>query len=72
MMSLEQIEKLANNPFYQMSPEEKDMLENSRKQKINVSLVRADSKKKLSTSIGNATVKEIGKLSKAHGDPTSE
>lgn len=72
MKSAEQLEKLSKNPFYKMSNEEKQQLDEAQKQTI-VSSVKIDSKKKESqTSLGSATVKEIGKLEKHSGDPISE
>jgi hypothetical protein len=73
MKSIEQLEKLSSNPFYVMSEDESKVLEESRSQEEDrVSSVTEDNKKKESYSSGNATVKEIGKLDKHHGDPRAE
>lgn len=71
MKTIEQLEKLSGNPFYVMSEEEAARLEESKNQEI-VSSVTEDNKKKESRSRENATVKEIGKLDKYHGDPRAE
>lgn len=72
MKTVEQLQQLSKNPFYKMTEEEKKTLENASTLKI-VSSVDVDSKKKVSqTSLGSATVKEIGKLDKHHGDPVAE
>lgn len=72
MKTPEQLEKLSNNPFYKLTQEESRALEEHR-EKSRVSSVTVDKKKKRqSRSTESATVKEIGKLNKQHGDPKSE
>jgi hypothetical protein len=73
MKSVEQLQSLSQNPFYKMSEQEKQVLEEAKQQQPIVSSVKIDSKKKESqTSLGSAPVKEIGKLNKQIGDPTTE
>lgn len=73
MKSVEQLQKLSENPFYEMTDSEKQALGEAKKQTTIVSSVKIDSKKKESqTSLGSATVKEIGKLDKHIGDPVTE
>ena len=68
MKTVEQLEKLSKNPFYVMSEEEAKTLEEAQK----ATSVSVENKKKESYSLGNATVKETGKLDKHHGDPVKE
>jgi hypothetical protein len=73
MKSIEQLVKLSQNPFYKMSEEEVKTLETVEQDTPKVSSKSVDSKKKVSqTTLGNATVKETGKLSKHASDPVSE
>lgn len=67
MKTIEQLEKLSGNPFYTLTPEEQQRLEESRAEE---SLDGDESPKKLTR--GNAAVKEIGKLDKHSADPVSE
>lgn len=74
MKTIEQLKKLSGNPFYVMSEEEAKLLEEAPTEtpEPKVSSVTEDNKKKESRSTESATVKEIGKLDKQHGDPRAE
>lgn len=73
MKTLEQLEKLSSNPFYVMTAEEKELLQNQQTESnTQIQPLKQDSKKKLSQSSGIVAVKETGRLDKQHGDPTSE
>jgi hypothetical protein len=64
MKSVEQLQKLKINPFYKMSKEEIQALEEAESQ--------ASQKKGKMSSRGNAAVKETGKLDKHSSDPVAE
>lgn len=72
MKTVEQLKKLSQNPFYVMSEQESEVLEETESIAKRTSSVTKDNKKKESYSRGNATVKETGKLNKHHGDPRAE
>lgn len=73
MKSDETLVKLSQNPFYKMNDAEKEQLEKIAQDEPKVSSVSVESKKKEATvTLGNATVKETGKLAKHASDPVSE
>lgn len=72
MKSDELLKKLADNPFYKMSTQEAQRLEELKSGNVSSS-VAEDRKKKVSqTTLGTAVVKETGKLHKHPTDPVSE
>lgn len=65
----EQLQKLASNPFYKLTPEEQAQLHQSNE------LVSEEAQPKTTGKIGpkeNAAVKRTGKLEKHESDPVAE
>lgn len=62
MKSTKVLQKLAKNPFYKMTPEEQEQLQNGSE---------SFPKAKVSSK-GNAAVKSVGKLNKHETDPVAE
>lgn len=66
--TIEQLRRLQNNPFYQLSKEEEMALSQDNQNEVK----RVSSKKKVRTNKEGATVKETGKFTKHATDPVSE
>ena len=73
MKSTEQLIKLAQNPYYTLSYEEKQALEQIQPDEVSISSTTETSQKKQSLATReNATVKETGKLAKHSTEIVSE
>lgn len=75
MKSIQQLEQLAQNPFYKMSEEEAKFLKDSKKsgaKSPKAQEVNRPQDNTVRTSKSNAAVKETGKLNKHIGDPVKE
>ena len=69
MKSLRLLQQLAKNPFYTLTPEEEDYLNNPPEPGTeNQGLP----KKRLVSPRGNAAVKSVGKINKHNTDPVAE
>ena len=69
--SLAQLKRLAENPFYAMTPEDKLALQQYEQEQDDKQEEDSSSKKKLSQS-GNVTAREIGKIELHPHYPTEE
>lgn len=69
MKSIDQLQKLAENPFYTMDEEEKQVLNEANAREHYSSVQDENKKKESQVVLGNAAVKEIGKLHKHATDP---
>lgn len=68
--SIEQLRRLATNPYYEMTEAEQLQLAQAESQ-TNSETSGEESVPKFQSSKGSATVKQIGKLDKHSGDPVS-
>lgn len=67
MKSIQQLRVLNQNPFYTMTEQEKQLLEEANS--TETTLYHLDDSKKKSQSLGSAAVKETGSLDKHSSDP---